>query len=219
MTHFRKSLTALPMLLLAGAASAQDWAGRYWGGELSFGAGSSAYKQDFLATSKTEIDASGGMIGAVYGRNWQTGNRVWGYEADLSIGSFEGSATAPPPICSDPGPCSSELSTLVTLRGRIGLALDNGLLPFATAGLAVGQVEIRADEFACDAEPCATDGTKVGIVVGGGVEYPFRETWNLRGQVQYINLGEEELDGSGPTGTVSAELSYIRVNLGFTRRF
>ena len=154
----------------------------------------------------TDID---GFIGvAQAGDNFQKGKVVIGVEADISWTSIDGSdsiATDAPPFAV-PGfgvvdfepavtRVSQDLNWLGTVRGRLGYALHNNLLLYATGGVAFGDVDYRYSlEFSPsgDYARASESETQTGWTVGGGGEYSFGH-WSLKAEYLYHDLGEDTL--------------------------
>jgi outer membrane immunogenic protein len=183
-----------------------NWTGWYLGGDVG-GAWSNAdlTHSPFFATTAPlagfQVDAnalaaaaspslrSNGVIGGIYGGyNWQSGNIVYGAEADFSGMSLSGSqsgvfpfpSTLPggalgPPTLTFNAASSYRVDWQGTVRGRIGLA-SNDWLFYATGGLAVADFRVSQASF--------TD-TRAGWVVGGGIEHAFANNWMVR--VEYLH--------------------------------
>ena len=89
----------------------------------------------------------------------------------------------------------STLDWFGTVRGRVGYAFDRTLV-YATGGFAYGHI---TDELSASlTNPVFThsvlgqiDTTSTGWVVGGGFEHKFNPTWSVKGEYQYINLGQD----------------------------
>ena len=94
---------------------------------------------------------SGGLIGATAGFNFQTGPLVLGLEGDLAYFSAGGG------------------NTFRTIRGRIGYAAWDRLLPYLTAGGAF------------------TGGTTSGVI-GAGLEYAFTPALSVKGEYLYAGM-------------------------------
>ena len=68
-----------------------------------------------------------------------------------------------------------------------------------TGGVAIGDIDFRQDFFAPFAgvragQSGSTDETKVGWMVGGGLEYTLSNHWRMRGQYQYIDFGSVDFN-------------------------
>lgn len=129
-----------------------------------------------------------GFIGGVQaGYNFQRGRMVFGIEADIAWTSIDGSqsVTTAPTLSFPTGNdsrVSQELNYLGTVRGRLGYAMHNNFLLFATGGLAYGDVDNRyAFEFRTvgGSATASQSETKAGWTVGGGGEYSFGH-WSLK---------------------------------------
>jgi outer membrane immunogenic protein len=151
---------------------------------------------------------NGWLGGGQAGFNWQSGALVVGIEADIQATGQSGSNT----FCSNgsttcpAGPflfgtapfmltVDQKLIWFGTARGRIGAGGDRFLF-YVTGGAAVG--EIKADyvsfgSLAPTALPAGVAGsanfTKVGWVVGGGVEARLIGNWTAKLEYLYMDLG------------------------------
>ena len=118
--------------------SAYSWTGPYLGGNLGY---------EWGATSNNPTRPSGFAGGAEAGYNWQTGQLVFGGEADIQLSGA--SDTFAPWKFSNPW--------FGTMRGRAGYAVSNFLI-YGTAGVAFG--ELQGETFGlADREPyqCGLD--------------------------------------------------------------
>ncbi len=128
---------------------------------------------------------------------------------------------------------SIRTSWLSTVRGRVGYAVPDGWLLFATGGLAMTEARFTMHEQSAFAGFLieSTDGSHsrvmTGWTVGGGVEKAFGP-WTLKAEYLYADFGR--ISAGGPTlslGTipegvnysVSAHLTAQILRAGFTYRF
>ena len=113
------------------------------------------------------------FIGGVHiGYNWQSGDRVFGVEADASFGDG--------------------LDYLASLRARLGYATDN-LLFYVTAGVAFAgfddsSVVMYNDYFKKSLE--FSGDSEVGVVVGLGGEYKLSSNWSIGLEGLYYFFGD-----------------------------
>jgi len=134
--------------------------------------------------------AGGGTLGI----NWQTGSLVYGLETDISWLSNKSSYVDPNGAINNFFPSeTNRLDYLGTVRGRLGLAVDRTLLYF-TAGLAYGQVANTVVYCSCNFQTGNTpsydvESTRVGWVVGGGLEHALTPNWTVKGEALYAQLG------------------------------
>lgn len=143
-------------------------------------------------------DLSGFIGGGQVGYNFQTGNVVFGLEADISWTSIDGSdsasTNATAVFFAENSRVSQDLEWLGTVRGRIGYATGNWLL-FATGGLAYGEVDARyslsvpASGFSFKDSDSSVE---TGWTVGGGAEMAFGQ-WSLKGEYLFYDLGDQDL--------------------------
>jgi len=187
-----------------------------------------------------DISSSGALGGLDVGYNWQSGNFVYGAEADISILDGDGSRTAyntpgvptPLPYRVD---ASSKIDWLATFRGRLGWAFDRSLL-YVTAGLAIGEHKFSQDiihlnSFFQYTETAAFNKTSVGWVLGAGLEHALSSNWSLKVQYLHVDLGSHSADSVGTctipifpacesyTGTHKADLTLETVTAGINYRF
>ncbi|MER9133877.1 outer membrane protein [Mesorhizobium sp. M0768] len=162
-------------------ASTYNWTGFYLGAHV--GGGKSKVDWEFTAFGTTaDHDGSGAMGGAQVGYNFQSGNIVYGVEADISAAKIDGDTDCPNPAFS----CESDVKMLGSLRGRIGYAMDR-LLIYGTGGLGFGTVEISTSPATSD-----TTKTRAGWTLGAGLEYAFDDHWSLKGEYKYFDLGKAD---------------------------
>jgi outer membrane immunogenic protein len=161
---------------------------------------------------------SGVLGGLQAGYNWQAGNVLLGIEADFQSSGQRGSRTFttnfeflafPLPV---PGtiaaPYSEKLTSLGTLRGRVGFAADRWLV-YATGGLAYGQVAIDGSATATStagSPGCAPGGpggtslcplaawsntaVKAGWTIGAGIEGALTNHWSVKVEYLHVDLGK-----------------------------
>jgi outer membrane immunogenic protein len=158
-------------------------------------------------TSASYNRQSQGFIGGgTLGINWQVGSLVYGLETDFSgltnsktehrVFDFGTAGGFPTEITTDQN--NARINFLGTVRGRLGLAVDRTLLYF-TAGFAYAGVHnsnsfttvFGPPTFVSDVESSSFSSgtTRVGWVVGTGLEYALTPNWTLKGEALYANLG------------------------------
>ena len=161
---------------------------------------------------------SGRFLGGLkIGYNWQRDRLVYGVEADISSvrdKTLRSSASAEAAL--EGGETSGMIEVNAkgklgvdwfgTVRGRLGYAVNDNLLPFVTAGFAYGKVRNRVSYEVTDSdylEETTTTAsgnfggkdTETGWTVGAGVDY--RLTKNILANVTYlyVDLGGKEKAG------------------------
>lgn len=162
------------------AAPLYNWAGLYVGIEGGGAWGNSTH--DFTGGTHGSFDVSGGLLGGTIGYNWQAGQFLVGVEGDMSWASSDGSTVGVPTPCTG-GPCTTKLTSLGTIRGRIGYVVGMWL-PYVTGGFAFGDVH------ACENVTCNSD-SRSGWTIGGGVEAKVMGNWSVKAEYLYVDLGTQ----------------------------
>jgi outer membrane immunogenic protein len=201
-----------------------SWTGFYVGGVASYAWGDSKHCDD-LTCSKPGVvypafDLSGGLGGVTVGYNAQMGKLVAGVEADWSWGSVDGSSPSTPGFnCL--GSCATEVTSIGTVRGRLGYAFGN-LLPYVTAGAAFTTYNASIGGPIVVAEDTTT---KTSFTAGGGLEFAFSRHWSGKVEYLYISrLGDFAYDsgvacGAPPGNCFSRTDRIDTVRLGLNYRF
>jgi outer membrane immunogenic protein len=150
-----------------------SWTGFYAGINGGYGWGNSNW--DGFAN---EPNVHGGLVGATVGANWQTGALVFGAEGDIDWSNLRGSFAS----VACPAGCETRNNWLATARGRVGYAFDRWM-PYATGGLAVGDIEANRALFGGVKE------TNAGWTAGGGVEAAVVGNLTAKLEYLYVDLG------------------------------
>lgn len=166
-----------------------SWAGPYIGVTAGYGWGESRF--DDGATSNS-FDMDGVVAGGTVGYNFQPhSNIVVGVEADISYSDISGSFG--PANLGQPngaywgcgsGACVTDVTWFGTLRGRLGLAMDQ-VLVYATGGLAYGNI----DSAILNDPDWLTGNVTAGWTAGGGIEYALRPGWSAKLEYLHVDLG------------------------------
>jgi outer membrane immunogenic protein len=169
--------------------SAYSWTGPYLGGNLGY---------EWGATSNNPTRPSGFAGGVEAGYNWQSGQFVFGGEADIQLSGA--TDTFAPWKFSNPW--------FGTVRGRAGYAVSN-LLIYGTAGLAFG--ELQAETFGLVTETH----TNAGWTAGAGVEAAFAANWSAKVEYLFVDLASNNYAVTGTSNGLSASLFRMGVNYHF----
>jgi outer membrane immunogenic protein len=141
---------------------------------------------------------------------------VLGAEADWSWGSIKGSSPTTA-VFSCGSACQTDISSVATIRGRVGYAFDR-LLPYLTAGAAITHVRASDGGTTFFIEDTAT---KTNFVWGGGVEFAFAPQWSAK--VEYLRIGDlGDFTYGHVTGICACFMTdthYDLVRLGVNYRF
>jgi outer membrane immunogenic protein len=150
---------------------------------------------------KTSSDADGWTVGVLSGYGWQCGRTYFGIESDINWMDVDTSVTIAGQTL------STSYDYFSTMRGRIGIVHDTALF-YLTGGLAMASVDNKLDWPAAGFSQSNSD-TRWGWTVGGGVELS-RGHWTLRGEVLYVDLGEERhsYTFSGPCIVCTSDIKW-----------
>ncbi|MGY8637962.1 porin family protein [Bradyrhizobium sp. 14AA] len=155
----------------------------------------------------------GGFVGGTAGYNWQTGNVVFGLEADGSWADVSASATVA--VLGIPVTTSSKTDALGTVRGRIGWAVNNVLF-YGTGGYAWIDNKLSVSALGVTVSDSKWHS---GWTVGAGVEAFFAPQWSVKGEYLYRSLGGETyFSGIGAPvnpGTLNFHTVQVGVNYHF----
>lgn len=230
MKKFLLTTTALVAVAAAGSASAADlpvkapvapalvcptcnWTGFYIGvnagGSIGvdrsldtlsgFPAGAGAVNP-FLTVGDTRA-LPGGLGGAQFGYNWQSGSVVFGGEVDWQFSSERSTMTGTWGSLTGGGGLTisssdeERIRSLGTARARLGWAHD-GFLWFVTGGGAWANIQsnytltsnIPATTFASP-DYVSLSTNRTGWTIGGGVETCLWNNWSAKIEYLYVNFG------------------------------
>jgi outer membrane immunogenic protein len=130
-----------------------------------------------LSSPTSSLNRTTALGGFQAGYNWQTGNVVFGIEGDYDFlsstksVSFNGGFDVQ----------RSRYSGFATIRGRLGLLVEDRFLVYATGGAAFADIK---NQLIDNAIPFTVgrDGWTTGWTAGGGVEYAFLNNWTVKAE-------------------------------------
>ncbi|WP_027575347.1 outer membrane protein [Bradyrhizobium sp. WSM1743] len=157
----------------------------------------------------SDIKMKGGFVGGTAGYNWQTGNIVFGVEAD---GAW---ADASDTVSILGVSVKSKTDAMGTVRGRIGYAVNNVLF-YGTGGYAWVDNKITATAGAVSISDSKWHS---GWTVGAGVEAFFAPQWSVKGEYLYRNLGGETYFSGIGAPLTTGTLEYHTVQVGVNYHF
>jgi len=185
-----------------------DWAGGYVG--VNAGGGFGTFKHPVVGGNGISFDVTaGGFLGGVQaGYNWQSGQAVYGLEAD-----FQGSATKGAfSISSVPDPyIDTKVGWFGTLRARAGYAPVDRIMIYGTAGLAYGNVETAFGYGAY-----RSSRTKAGWTIGAGAEYALDANWTFKSEYLYTDFGKSTVS---PDISLRNDVAFHLVRAGLNYKF
>ena len=182
-------LSHAPYYTPEGPLSSFSWIGPYLGGNLGYEWGS---------TSNNPTRPSGIAGGIQGGYNWQSGQFVFGAEADIQLAAAND--TFAPWKFSNPW--------FGTVRGRAGYAIGS-LLLYGTAGLAFG--ELSGQTFGLVSE----NHTNLGWAAGVGAEAAIYRRWSAKVEYLFVDLASSTFAITGASNGLSANIFRAGVNYHF----
>ena len=202
-----------------------SWAGIYVGATAGYARGYHHYDDlqgAFLGYPGFSDQRSNGFaFGGTLGVNFQAGSLVYGLETDINWLTNSVTYVDPNGGINNFFPSvTNDLNYIGTLRGRLGLAVDRTLVYF-TAGLAYAGVEntIQYNSFrfpTWNVPYYNVDTTRVGWVVGAGVEYALAPNWTVKGEALYVDLGTTEANWVSPGSPTFPAFANYNLNLDTT---
>ena len=196
------------------------WTGLYVGGHVGGAFGSIDVTDVFNYDGDPRADNSFGTTGLItgvqLGYNLQSGNFVFGVEADLGYLNLSGDKTAALPR-SKPNDKNTDISATYSmdgglygdLTGRVGYASGNTLL-YLKGGAAFLEATLNSDYVGAN---CTTTSkcspfnpstfafenseTLFGWTLGFGVEYALSSSWSLKLEYQHFDFGSMSSEYGG----------------------
>lgn len=177
-----------PYYTAPGPVSSYSWTGPYLGGNLGY---------EWASTTHNPTDPHGIAGGVHGGYNWQTGQFVFGGEADVTLSNA--ADTFAPWKFSNPW--------FGTVRGRVGYALNN-ILIYGTGGFAIGGGHL-------DVGGLTESHTHIGWTAGAGLEVGMTANLSARIEYLFINLAEEPYAMTGASHGFESNLLRFGVSYRF----
>jgi outer membrane immunogenic protein len=197
-----------------------NWGGIYIGLNGGYAFGSSDW-EPAGGTATGNFDVNGGLAGGTIGANFQSGQFVFGVEADGDWTSIRGGLRST--TCPYTGTCTFDTSNdwLGTVRGRLGYAFDR-VLVYGTAGGAFGDIKgAFSDTPAVGTIAISGKSTEFGWTAGAGVEVGITENITAKAEYLFVDLSKASVSCAAPTcapaftAPVSFDASLVRAGLNF----
>lgn len=186
------------------AAVPFSWTGYYVGAQLG-GVGAFSDVTDPLGPSifGNPNVATGPSAGGQIGYNYQSGNIVYGLEAEVALPEVQGTST-----CSSVSGqfinsnCKIGINAFGALTGRIGLALgpDGRSLIYGKGGAAwssgsasLATNDSEAGRYGNPFTRAKTDLNQWGWTLGAGAEYALTGNWSVKAEYDYANFGDTSI--------------------------
>jgi outer membrane immunogenic protein len=153
----------------------------------------------------------GGFGGGTLGYNWQTGQLVFGVEADAAWSNINASVVAPGLFSA-----SAKIQDLGTVRGRFGYAFDQ-VLVYGTGGYAWADTKLSATALGVSVSDSQVLN---GWTAGAGIEAMFAPHWSIKAEYLYRRFSGHTfftsvVPGGVTSGTLNVNSGQIGVNYHF----
>jgi outer membrane immunogenic protein len=205
--------TAVPFLMMAGAASGADFSVPRFTGSALFSYWTGAYlgiNGGWGWTTTSGLAAKGVLGGGQIGYNYQMGSFVLGVEGDGAFANISQNAVGA--AFGTPVSATFKDDALASLRGRFGIAVNN-ILFYGTAGGGWGQSEISATTLA--GANISGKTWQSGWTAGAGIEYAFVPSWSIKLEYLHYGLGSATVAGALNSGNLEIETVKVGVNYLF----
>ena len=167
------------------------WTGFYAGVNAGYGWGSQKGTADAAYGS-----LSGAQVGGTAGYNYQMGQIVLGMEGDMDWSNAKNTN----------GAFVSKQTSIGTVRGRVGYAVDRVLL-FTTGGYAGGNVERTVGA-------ASTSNWHNGYALGGGMEYAVTNNVSAKAEYLYTDLASKT-DTAGLPSRAGVTQNTVRMGVNY----
>jgi len=234
---FAADLPAAPYPMKGPAyVAAYNWTGFYLGVNLGGAWARNTFGETFFTAANPALGAnvgtstiSGVIGGGQIGYNWQSGNLLFGLEADVDgsgqTGTLNSALTVPVNGIAGTDSISSRVNAFGTARGRVGFAADRWLW-YVTGGFAWQNVSFN-ETFTTAGTPVGVNSassTRAGYSVGGGVETALWGNWTGRVEYLYLDTGTWSFTNAavpagpvftGVTTSIRTQNNVVRAGLNF----
>lgn len=194
----------------------------YIGGHLGWAGADRTFDRTFVGGTVTInpgfTQRPGGFIGGgQIGFNRQTGNWVWGLEADISGTTLRNSTTvAVPTLPLITQTYDASIDWTASLTGRLGYAWDRWMV-YGKGGAAVMHetYALTAPGLVIPDSPYHdAKVARLGWTVGAGVENAFLDNWSWKAEYNYLRFdGNDSITNALSVATVTGITSHTEVNL------
>ena len=195
-------------LKAAPPAAAYNWSGIYFGG--TGGVGRLRTEWDYFNAgtfpSPNPTDDATWVGGGFVGIQWQTGNWVFGAEANWIATGLETSAACPNTVFN----CVVNLNDYWTAGARVGYVMWNSLW-YVTGGYAEGKIETSTPRRATGVNFDTSSERHPGWFIGAGAEFVVPNTGFIFG-VEYDHV-QFDTKTHNPTPFLASEVRNIRADV------
>jgi outer membrane immunogenic protein len=185
-----------------------NWSGFYFGG--TGGVGVLRTEWDYfnagVIPSPNPTDDATWVGGGFVGIQWQTGNWVFGAEANWIATGLETTASCPNPAFN----CVVRLNDYWTAGARVGYVMWNALW-YTTGGYAEGRLKTSTPLVATGVNFDTSSATHPGWFIGAGVEFVLGSTGLIFG-LEYDHV-EFETKAHNPTPFATSQVRNINADI------
>ena len=136
-----------------------------------------------------QVQANGWLVGGTIGYNWQANPwLVLGVEGEFTWNNIEGTSA-----CLGGGggfSCTGEGNWKGDLTGRIGFSVDRALI-YLKGGVVWANTDYTFTFNPGTPFSFTTSDTRVGGLLGAGVEYAFLPNWSAKIEYNYMDFGTQ----------------------------
>jgi OmpA-OmpF porin, OOP family len=207
-------------LIMSAGANAQNlWSGPEVGIQGGYGWGSSTGQiiGAPAGTPSYNFSPDGGMGGAHFGYNFQTGPWVYGLEGDAEGGDIGGLQRQT--FAGGSYGVGSSMDFDASVRGKVGYAFDRILL-YGTGGVEFGDITTHYNS-PIGTRVGSSNSFRTGWTAGAGVGYALTHNWEADLEYRYADLGTQNtaLTGGAAGFVGHNEFNYNMIRVGLTYRF
>ena len=210
---------------------APTWAGFYIGANVGYSWGPWS-STGFLpgATVAAPVggtatpNVNGWIGGGQIGYNWQSGNFVYGLEADFQLSEERDRLNWTRPAAGLVAVIPAlavfhewRMMWFGTARARAGYTFNNWLL-YAHGGAAYGNMKSTLDAGPAPSISLSESHSKLGWAAGFGAEWMFAQAWSAKLEYMYMHLGSVHFF-QGTTTPVTSSIREHILRVGINYRF
>ncbi len=177
---------------LTSPVSIYNWTGFYLGAHVGDAWGTTESSATLLGTTLPVVSQTfNGFLGGFQGGyNWQTGVLVLGVEGDFSFAGLKGNAP-----CVIVLNCSVKHDWVGDITGRVGLVVFDKAMIYIKGGAAWAESNYNiGNTIGGFAISGSANTTRVGGLLGFGLEYPFLPKWSAKLEYNFISFGNQTLN-------------------------
>jgi outer membrane immunogenic protein len=209
-----------------------NWTGFYIGVTAGYGGGNLDWTDqpeledmDQSVTTQVNKDQSGFIGGGELGFNYQWHWLVLGAEGTFAYSDIQ--AHSAKELTDEPNVYDTRIDSQGTLAGRVGVAW-NKVLFYGKGGAAFVNQRyswLHGDNESELVDTFKTDETRVGALVGVGIEYMINCNWSVKAEYNHFFLGQETIsgtridDGIGEPESYDVDLDQDSFQFGLNYKF